>query len=179
MWNLTRPSTARFPSPLFTNYWTGEFDGKWASRIGIETIEDFVVEMFRVTRSDFAFLTSEVDLKAKNTTATSLSYKGMDPASGVPGLYWINLFSDEYATWLGLRELPKELATLKGLVGGGVSLKFCEPPDDCRSLEVLQRQRTAIEWIGPQKFFDIRLPDRQLDAPNWGRMPSLDEQSKT
>lgn len=171
MWNLTRSSTARFPSPVFTNYWTGEFDGKWANRIGIEMVEGFVAEMFRVTRSDLAFLTSEVDLKAKNTTATSLSYKGMDPASGVPGLYWIALFSNEYATWLGLRELPKELATLKELAGCGVSLKFCESPDDCRSLEVLQKQRASIDWLGPEKFFDIRLPDRKAMVPDWNHLP--------
>src|SRR5437763_6703667 len=35
MRNYTRPSAARFPSPPFTNYWTGYFDGKWAYRVGI------------------------------------------------------------------------------------------------------------------------------------------------
>src|SRR6478672_10587222 len=30
MWNLTHSPGARFPSPLFTNYWTGQFDGCWA-----------------------------------------------------------------------------------------------------------------------------------------------------
>src|SRR5580698_4360684 len=30
IWNRTRPATARFPSPLFSNYWTGRFDGNWA-----------------------------------------------------------------------------------------------------------------------------------------------------
>jgi hypothetical protein len=30
------------------------------------------------------------------------SYQGYDLASGIPGLYWINLFSDELAAWLGL-----------------------------------------------------------------------------
>src|SRR5216683_1861715 len=39
MWNLTHSPGARFPSPLFTNYWTGEFDGKWANRVGLEKIE--------------------------------------------------------------------------------------------------------------------------------------------
>ena len=54
MWNLTHSPTARFPSPLFTNYWTGAFDGKWANRVGIDKIEGFVSEMFRVTGSDFS-----------------------------------------------------------------------------------------------------------------------------
>ena len=68
-----------------------------------------------MTASDFARLTSEIDLKAKNTAPPIVSFKGLDPATGVPGLYWITFFSDEYATWLGLRELPKELVTLKGI----------------------------------------------------------------
>jgi hypothetical protein len=167
MWNLTHSPAARFPSPLFTNYWTGQFDGNWAKRVGIGKVEGFVLEMFRVTGSDFGFLTSEVDVNAKNRPANSFSYKGVDPATGVPGLYWINFFSNEYAIWLALRELPKELATLKELDGGGVSLKFCESALDCRSLEVLQKQRAAVEWLGPQRFFDIRFPDRKAETPDW------------
>lgn len=172
MWNLTRPSTARFPAGPFTNYWTGDFDGKWANRVGIEKVENFVSEMFCVTGSDFSLLTTEVDLKAKNRPTNSYSYAGMDLATGVPGLYWINLFSDQYAEWLGLGELPRELAVLKKLARGGISLKFCECPEDCRSLEVLQKQRAAIEWLGPEKFFDIRLPDRKATVPDWNHLPS-------
>jgi len=167
MWNRTQPPTARFPSPLFSNYWTGRFDGKWADRVGIERLEDFLSEMFRVTGSDFGLLTTEVDRRAKNTDATSYSYRGFDLASGVSGLYWINLFSDELAAWLGLNGFPKELAKSKRLPGGGLSLKFCESPDRCRDIDVLQKQRAAIEWIGAEKFFDIRFPDRKLDTPGW------------
>jgi hypothetical protein len=130
--------------------------------------------MFLITGSDFGILTTEVDLIAKNRPENSFSYTGLDLESGVPGLYWINFFSDEYAAWLGLNNLPKEAAVLKSLVGGGVLLKFCESPDDCRSLEILQKQQVAIEWLGRQKFFDIRFPDRKLDVPNWDHMPSLD-----
>jgi len=174
IWNLSRSPDARFPAGPFTNYWTGEFDGKWANRVGIEKIDDFVLEMFRVTSADLVVLTTEIDLNAKNQPAPNCSYKGLDPARGVPGFYWINLFSDKYANWLGLHELPKELAVLKDLAGGGISLKFCESPEDCRSLEVLQKQRVAIEWLGSQRFFDIRFPDRKLEAPNWNRAPSQD-----
>jgi hypothetical protein len=177
MWNLTHSPSARFPSPLFSNRWTGAFDHKWAERIGIEKVEDFVFEMFRVTGSDFGLLTPEVDLKSKNRTTAaqgqihSLSYKGLDPALGIPGLYWVSVFSEELAAWLRLSELPKNLGMMKTLAGGGVVIKFGESPDRCRSPEILQQQRVAIEWLGPQKFFDIRFPDRQLDAPNWHLTP--------
>jgi hypothetical protein len=165
MWNRTLPPTSRFPSPLFRNNWTGRFDGKWAVRVGIEKVENFVSEMFRATGSDFALLTTGVDLRAKNTNATMYSYQGLNLESGVAGLYWINLFSDELAGWLGLNGIPGELATLKRLACGGWLLKFCESPDHCRDIDVLQKQRVAIEWLGSEKFFDIRLPDRKLATP--------------
>jgi hypothetical protein len=171
MWNRDLGPDSRFPSPLFTNYWTGQFDGRWTKRVGIETLKQFVSEMFRVTASDFVFLTSEVDLQAKNTAPPIVSYKGLNPETGVPGLYWINLFSEAYGKWLGLEQLPKELAARETLSNGGILLKFCESPDDCRSLEVLQRQRAAVEWLGPEKFFDIRFPDRKAVTPDWSRMP--------
>jgi hypothetical protein len=167
MWNRTHPPTARFPSPLFSNYWTGQFDGSWANRVGIEKVEDFLCEMFRVTGSDFGLLTTEADRQAKNRPERSFSYVGLDLSRGIPGLYWINLFSEELADWLGLSDLPKNLALMKRLAGGGVLLKFGESRDHCRSLEVLRKQRVAIEWLGPQRFFDLRFPDRKLDSPNW------------
>jgi len=167
MWNRTHPPTARFPSPLFSNYWTGRFDGKWAAKVGLERVEDFLFEMFRVTDSDFGLLTTEVDRKAKNTSSKSFSYQGFDLISGVPGLYWINLFSDRLAEWLGLSGLPKEFAISKRLPGGGISLKFCESPDACRDIDVLQKQRAAIDWLGPERFFDIQNPNRRIDKPDW------------
>ena len=167
MWNLTHSPTARVPSPAFTNYWTGQFDGKWANRVGIEKVEDFLSEMFCVTSSDFALLTTEDDLIAKNRPAASYSYAGLDLSHGFPGLYWTNLFSEKLGSWLGLSDLPRNLGALKSLAGGGVLLKFGESPGECRSPEVLRKQRVAIDWLGPQKFFDIRSPNRRLDSPNW------------
>jgi hypothetical protein len=95
----------------------------------------------------------------------------MDLTIGVPGLYWINFFSSGYAEWLGIANLPKQLWKLKQLSQGGMSLRFCDFPDHCRSLEVLQRQRAAIKWLGAEKFFDIRFPDRKAVTPDWSLIP--------
>jgi hypothetical protein len=111
------------------------------------------------------------DLNAKNRAPPIVSYKGLDPAKGVPGLYWINLFSEAYAKWLGVSELPRELAVLDQLADRGVRLKFCESPDDCRNLQVLQRQRAAIDWLGPQRFFDARFLERKQEVPDWNSIP--------
>lgn len=171
MWNRTLPPTSSFASPLFSNYWTGRFDGKWAVEVGVEKVEHFVSEMFGVTSSDFALLTPGVDRKAKNQGLMSYSYQGADVELGLPGLYWINLFSDDLAGWLGLSTIPKELAALKRLARGGWLLKFGESPDHCRDIDVLEKQRLAVQWLGAEKFFDIRFPDRKVDTPDWNSMP--------
>jgi hypothetical protein len=169
IWNLTHPSTARFPSPLFSNYWTGRFDGKWAARIGIEKVQEFVSEMFRVTGSDFGFLTTEDDLKAKNSDATAYSYQGLKLETGIPGLYWTNFFSNEFAEWLGVKALPNEIVSLKA-IAGGISIKFCEYSEQCRDATTFQKQSAAIERLGKGRFFDIRFPDRQLETPTWAEI---------
>jgi len=92
------------------NYRTGRFDGKYALRVGVDKIERFVCEMFRVTGADCGLLTTGADLDAKNKDASSYSYQGMRLDSGIPGLYWINLFSDGFAGWLGLGGVSSELA---------------------------------------------------------------------
>lgn len=37
------------------------------------------------------------------------------------------------AEWFGIRSFPKELATSKELVGGGILLEFCESPGECET----------------------------------------------
>ena len=186
MWNRSNPElwerdtrgkpirrmSPKFPPPLFINHWTADFDSKWAFSIGLEKVVDLAIEMFDASGSDFGLLTTLADLNAKNIdqgeTATSISYRGLDPALGVPGLYWINLFSVEFAGWLGLSRPLEDLVSRKTLADGGVMLRFGESPKGFRDPENLERQRLLIERLGPEKFFDIRFPDRKLDAPNWG-----------
>jgi hypothetical protein len=175
IWNLTHPPTARFPSPLFVNYWTGRFDGTWAAQVGLENVQQFVSEMFQITGSDFGLLTTEVDLKAKNTNAKSYSYQGLKLEAGIPGLYWINFFSDAFANWLGLHDFPRELAVSNPLTSGGLSLKFCQSPEGCREIDILNKQKTAIDWLGPEKVFDIRFPARQLSALDWDQIATTAE----
>lgn len=171
IYNRTHPPSARFPSPVFTVYWVGRFDGKWVDRVGIRRVRECVSEMFRVSSADFGFLTTEVDIEAKNQQKPVFSYQGLTLDTGIPGLYWINLFSEGLASWLNMHEFPKELAPSKELSGGGISLEFCESPTDCRDIEVIQRQRTSIEWLGSEKFFDIRIPSRIATLPDWEKLP--------
>jgi len=171
MWNLAYPLDWRFPSPIFTNYWTGEIDGKWASKGRLDRVEAFVGDMFHLTGSDFGLLTTRIDIEAKNTTVIRPSYKGLTFDSGIPGLYWINFFSDELADWLDLANFPERLGTLKSLEGGGYSITFCEAPEDAVTGDVLRRQRVAMDWLGADKFFDIRLPDRTVNLPDWACVP--------
>jgi hypothetical protein len=172
IWNLTHPPTARFPSPLFTNYWTGRFEARWVEKVGIQKVQDCVCELFRVSGSEFGFLTTESDVKAKNTSAISYSYLGMKLQNGVPGLYWMNLFSNGLANWLGLGTFPSRLAESTMLRGDLWSITFSSSPGRCRDIDILQKQRAAIDWLGSDRFFDVRSPERKLTAPDWRSIPS-------
>jgi hypothetical protein len=174
MWNLTLPPTSRFPSPLFANYWTGWFDGRWAERIGFETLEQFACKMFAVMSADFAFLTTHVDYDAKNRNSSSFSFKGMNLDIGLPGLYWINLFSSRFAKWLGVNEIHSSLAEVTQSPRDIVLLKFCQTPDLCRSYDVLKRQRAVVDWLGAEKFFDIQSPERKPTGLDWGGIPFIE-----
>ncbi len=88
-WNLTQPPSARFPAPLFSTRWFISFSGRWATRIGVDTIERFATEMFTLAQAEFGFVTTTADLKAKNTDSVHLSYQGLDLKKGLPGLYWL------------------------------------------------------------------------------------------
>lgn len=172
IWNLTHPPMARFPSPLFANYWTGRFEGGWVEKVGIRTVEDCVYEMFRTSGSDFGFLTTEEDLKAKNTSARHYSYQGMKLEKGLPGLYWLNLFGPGFASWLGVDTFPSQLAESTIERGDIWSFRFSATPERCRDIDILQRQRATIEWLGSDRFFDMRSPERELSSPEWDSIPT-------
>jgi hypothetical protein len=166
-WNLTHPPTARFPGPLFSTRWFTSFSGRWATRIALQTLERFATEMLVLTQADFGFVTTTADLKAKNTDSTHLSYQGFDLGKGLPGLYWLNFFSEELANWLRITELPSEIAHCDLLTNGRVCLRFCTSPDACREPDVLNRQKMAIQSMGVQRFFDINRLDDQLESYPW------------
>ncbi|MDA0207482.1 MAG: hypothetical protein O3A53_07370 [Acidobacteria bacterium] len=189
IWNHTHPVPVgkddsgkpyRFPHPerIFLNYWTSSFDGEWIRKTGIGKVQSFVTEMFQAAGADFGLLTSHADLDAKNYLVLhrgktiSKRYRGLDPALGVPGLYWMNLFSPRLAQWLGLERLPGELDIIKRFSSDGVLLQFGESPEECRSPEILHRQQRSIDLLGQQRFFDIHRPDRELEHPDWPPMSS-------
>lgn len=135
--------------------------------MGAGRLEAFVEQLFFVTESDFGLLTTESDLKAKNTNATSFSFKGLDLGEGIPGLYCKNFLSKELAQWLKIQNIPKKLATVEELENGGARLSFAASFDSARDPEVLRRQSETILCLGTEKFFNIHHPDRRLLTPNW------------
>jgi hypothetical protein len=178
MWNLSRPDLCdtdksgrrtklapRHPQRLFSNYWTADFDGLWVKKVGLDTTLSFVSEMFAVSGSDFGLFTALEDLNRKNYlvrqvgNGQAMSYEGLDPAHGVPGLYWITLFSRSFASWLGIRKS----ITSSGLISeipAGFMLRFSETPDSCQSEETLNVQKCLISELGERRFFDIHRPLR-------------------
>lgn len=166
------------PHPLFCSHWTFDFDGKWVNRVGLDKVVRFSEAMFDLSGADFGFLTSLDDLTAKNYVK-GVERQGLDPALGVPGLYWLNLFSARYGEWLGLDRLPTEIGHKHRGANEGLVLQFGASPDMCRDLNVLETEHQAIEFLGEHRFFDIRRPNRKLDAPDWTALSNLSSSGGT
>jgi hypothetical protein len=176
IWNLYSPIrilddhsggfVASHPPPLFCSHWTFNFDGKWVKSVGLDKVVGFTKAMFDLSRADFGFLTSLDDLMAKNYT-NGMTRQGLDPARAVPGLYWMNLFSRRYAEWLDLDRLPDSIESKAQLPGNSVALRFGASPDASRDPDVIEMQGRAIQLLGEHRFFDIRQPNHELEAPDW------------
>ena len=177
MWTKEKPSgplvpvKPKHPEPHFLNSWTMWIDSAALRKLGADLLTHFAIQMFVSSRAEYGFLTSESDHEAKNflikqlpSGATSSRFVGTDPERGIPGLYWLNLFGPKYAAWLGpqIEQVP---GALKPIEGGGISLMFGTSPEKAEMEEVLMHEREAIALLGPEKFFDVRHPERKAVSP--------------
>jgi hypothetical protein len=165
------PKVPKRPEPHFLTVWTIWFDWISLRKVGVDVLKQFAIQMFSISKSEYGFLTPESDHLRKNflvtqlpSGSTSSKFIGTDPQYGVPGVYWFNLFGPKYLMWLG-PEIKTVPATVGLLEGGGISLEFGESPEDAESEEVLGREGEAINILGPNKFFDIRQPERAPISP--------------
>jgi hypothetical protein len=165
------PWPTRIPEPMFTCRWKIYFDRFWAKKTGLGALKMFAIEMFKMSESEYGFLTTEEDCKAKNYLVIRngltvfREYIGLDPEKGIPGLYWINLFGPRMAQWLGVGQLAVGDGTVERIATGAVLLQFGESPDASRGLEMAARQQAAIKILGEQKFFHIGQPGRAVQRP--------------
>jgi hypothetical protein len=177
MWTKEKPKGDLLPvkpkhrEPHFLTSWTMWIDSAALRKLGVDLLTRFAVSMFTNSQAEYGFLTSENDHEAKNflvkelpSGATSSRFVGTDPELGVPGLYWLNLFGPKYAAWLG-PQLEKVPGVAKPIEGGGISLIFATSPEEAEMEEVLMHEREAIALLGPEKFFDVRHPERKPASP--------------
>jgi hypothetical protein len=164
------PIIPKFPEPRFVAHWVVWFGYKIVERKGIDILKQFLIEAFSVSGSEYGYLTLEDDQKAKNYLVakkdgiTTSQFVGTDPEFGIPGLYCINIFGPIYSEWLGLasKAVP---AAIEVVQGNSTLIQYCISPEDCRSTEVADRQKSSIEILGEERFFDIAHPDRKLTRP--------------
>ena len=165
------PVEIKHPEPHFLSSWTVWIASAAIRKLGADLLANFAIQMFVSSRSEYGFFTSESDHEAKNflvtqlpSGSTSSRFVGTDPQWGIPGLYWLNLFGPKYTEWLG-PEIEKGPGVVKPIEGGGISLTFGVSPEDAETEEVLMQEKKAIARLGPEKFFDIRYPERKPVSP--------------
>ena len=165
------PVKSRFPEPAFLTRWVVWLDAAAATRLGTAVLKRFLIKMFRVSMSEYGFLTTEEDHRKKNFkvtvegASTVECYVGTDPAMGVPGIYWMNLFGPTYAAWLGKEKLERATGIHESLPEGSLFVQFGGVPETCSSPEIVRQQRDVIAALGEEKFFNIDDPERYIQTP--------------
>ena len=155
------------PPPFFSTVWTMDFAGAMAKRKdGMDQLVSFAQEVFNLSCADFAFLTTLEDLEKKNYLG-KIQRCGTDPFIGLPGLYWMNLFSHRYADWLGIDRVAPSIIIQLFSSRGSKILRFGDTAENCRSTDVLEAQEAVARRLGLNKVFDINDIARVLAAPDW------------
>lgn len=158
--------------PAFCTTWVVWIDAVVTKREPYGLLKNFLIEVFKVSKADYGFLTPEDDHKAKNylvtavdENTTSSEFVGDNLEKGLPGLYWMNLFGNLYVEWFGKGKFKRiKCHEAQFLDDSGVFLQFGASPEECMSAYVLQRQQEAIELLNPNAFFDITRPERKLET---------------
>lgn len=158
---------------VFRTCWTIRTDPTILTCRGAEFMRNCLHDFCRVAHADYGFVATGQDYRNKNflsirkNNSETQEYVGDDPDRGTPGLYWINFFGAVYVDHFGREKISavSQHTPVTWLPEGGVCLRFGNQPEESRSDEMLERQRVAIQTLGPSSFFDIRQPERTLDVP--------------
>jgi hypothetical protein len=161
------PVVAKFPEPRFVTQWVVWLDWRLIKSKGPDLLKRFLTKMFLSSKSAYGFLTAEDDQKLKNFLVTigegttTTKFVGDDPENGIPGLYWINIFGQVYTKWLG-EALPNIPASVETLPDGSRLIQFGDSPQNWQDENIAAQQRSTIDLLGRDKFFDITQPARRL-----------------
>jgi hypothetical protein len=161
------------PSPPFCSSWSVRFTSFPTTSSEVDFARKFFIDACRQADADYGFAADSEDFRAKHFISIRESnsevqqYVGEDPATGVPGLYWLNFFGLSYIDFFGKDKLARSaaLAEVAALPKGGFLLQFGRRPEDSIAESVLEQQREAIAALGEAAFFDIRRPGRNLSVP--------------
>ena len=108
----------------------------------------------------------DYDQQHRLSLPTGFKYVGSEPTTGIPGLYWANYFSASLSTFLGEDRVASTAAFDKyQLRNGAWVVLTCKRPDDWCTPETVTLRRALRASLGPDRFFDITVPSREVSVP--------------
>lgn len=94
--------------------------------------------------------------------------KGLDISRYLPGLYWLNFFGEPYCELIGKDCLLTAPAAEASEIGTGVMLYLSVSPESWDTAEYRATEAAVLAHLGAQYFFDVRDPNRNTAAPDFG-----------
>lgn len=167
----------RRPDPVFLTEWCLWIHTKILKLKGMEYLIEFFKELFTVSQGEYGFLAMEDEYKKKNflitkeKTGTLERFVGDNLERSLPGIYWANIFGNNYVNWFGrskFKSLPCHHE--EELSDGGYLILSAQDPSLYNEVETQISEKVITDYLGRGAFFDIENPDRICNVPvfkNW------------
>ncbi len=92
---------------------------------------------------------------------------GRNIGQSLPGLYWFNVFGDEYIDLLGRARLVTTPAYRVATIGSSIAIQLSRAPQDWKTDDYRSTHKEALRHLGSKYFFDKEHPARSTLAPQW------------
>ena len=136
----------------------------------------FAEELYFLLKAVYGNIAHTRDRRAKTVTETSIRVKGnvvqseyhapVTPTIGLSGVYWASFFGPTYVDFFSRERVRLAPAFFKKeLTDGGYLITTSDSPLDYSSPESREAEKTLIDYLGKDAFFDKNDPDKSLRSP--------------
>lgn len=186
MWiNDSQVPEARPPDPIFLIELCLWIDMKALKVLGAETVIQFFIDFYLQIGGEYGYMAADEDHHLKNYRVVPIDigishrFEGDNLEKCLPGIFWINIFGGAYVDWFGKQKLvTTPCFRHEELPDGSHYIQTAEDVMYYRDPAGVESDNRILQHLGPDAFYDIKLPDKICRVPDFGNLGGKSEQGR-
>ncbi len=141
-----------------------------AERASEEVLQTFLLlalELASLLDAEHACIRTSEEFESQHRPRGQGAYLGVDLASHVPGIYWVNYFGPTLVRFFGLELLLTCPTWRTWQAGAGVVIQTADSPSQWNSSDALRTKARVRAHLGERTIFDVSCPRRSTIAPTY------------